>query len=365
LTIYKEIGYLPYSKGVVHMRSVYYVRYNQLMMAFRRKRYFREGHLEVCTCLLAIFLFSSLRLEAMEKVIITHSVGLSSTVAPLFYGIDRGFFKEQNIDLEYRILKTELGITALLNGEVDYSYSGGTGMRAAMRGLPIHVLSFDLERLTHYLMGGPNIKTANDLKGKRIGVSSFGASADLGARACLKSMGIDPTKDVTIIAMGSASIRYKALQAGAVAAIPVPLPQNMQMKKEGFNELCYAGRLFKGAVSGLVASIEKIKNKPEQVKGMLRGLLKTSRSLTQEKSRFVDFLVARLNLDRDIAEETAKVLVEGQTKDGIIEGSDLQKIIDSERRAAKIEKEVKPSDIFDYSLLREVLREENINGRSK
>ena len=337
----------------------------QFSACILKTAWFRANRLVVPTVIIIFCLLTPWRSDAIEKVIISHSVQLSATVAPLFYGINRGFFKDESIDLEYRILKTELGVTAMLNGEVDYVYSAGTGIRAAMRGIPIRVLSFDLDRLTHYLIGRPEIKSGADLKGKIVGVSLFGASADISARACLRSLGVDLKNDVTIVSMGSASIRYKALQNGSVAAIPVPLPENIPIKKEGFNELCYAGRLFKGAVSGLVASTQKMQNKPEQVKGMLRGLLKTSRSLSKEKSQFVDFLVSRIKLERDAAEETAAVLIESQTTDGMIQGDDLQAVIDAERRIAEVKKLIKPSEVVDYSLLRGILNQEKSAAGSR
>jgi NitT/TauT family transport system substrate-binding protein len=296
--------------------------------------------------------------DALDKVTISHSVTLSATVAPLFYGIQRGFFRDENIDLDYRVLRADIGIKALLNGEVDYIYSASTATRASIRGLPIRALSYDLERLLHFLMGRPGVRTASDLKGKIIGVSSFGASGDVAARACLRSMGVDPKKDVTLVAVGADSVRYNALKAGSVEAIIAPLPRNLIMKKEGFNELCYAGRLSKGTVGGVITTIDRIHSKPEQAKAMLRAMLRTSRSLNRERSDFVEFLVTRIKLDRDIAKETASLLSDGQTKNGIIEESDLQAVIDSERQFLQVEKPVKPSDVADYRLLKQVLSRE-------
>ncbi len=265
---------------------------------------------------------------------------------------------ETKISISNRTLRTDIGIKALLNGEVDYIYSAGTAIRASIRGLPIRALSYDLERLPHFLMGRPGVKSANDLKGKIIGVSSFGASGDVAARACLRSMGIDLKKDVTIVSIGADSIRYNAIKAGSVEAIIAPLPRNILLKKEGFTELCYAGRLFKGAVSGVIATVDKIRNKPGQAKAVLKGMLKTSRSLKKEKKEFVEFLITRIKLDRDVAEETASVLIDGQTKDGIIDEKDLQAVIESEKQIAQVEKSVKVSDVADYSLLREILSKE-------
>jgi len=61
-----------------------------------------------------------------------------------------GFFRDENIDLEYRVLRADIGVNAMLNGEVDYIYSAGTATRASIRGLPIRALSYDLERLLHF-----------------------------------------------------------------------------------------------------------------------------------------------------------------------------------------------------------------------
>ena len=319
---------------------------------FRRKRLIEAA-------ILSLFLFIAPgSLLALEKVSMAHSVSLSASIAPLLYGIHRGFFRDENIDLEYRVLRADIGVKALVTGEVDYIYSAGTAIRASIRGLPIRALSYDLERLLHFLMGRPGVTTANELKGKIIGVSSFGASGDVAARACLTSLGIDIKKDVTLVSMGVDSIRYNALKAGSVEAIIAPLPRNIMMKKEGFTELCYAGRLFKGTVGGVIATTDKIRKRPDQARAMLKAMLKTSRSLKKEKADFVNFLVTRIKLDRDVAEETAAILGEAQTKDGMIDEVDLQAAIDSERQLLRVEKPVKISDVADYSLIREIIRKE-------
>lgn len=207
-------------------------------------------------------------------------------------------------------------------------------------------------------MGRPAVRSAADLRGKIVGVSSPGASGDVAARACLRSLGLEPKKDVIIVSMGSDAIRYSAIKAGSVEAIIAPLPRNIQLKKEGLNELCYAGGLFKGAVSGVVATLERIRGKPEQARAMLRGVLKTSRSLTKEKNSFIEFLVTRVKLDRDVASETAAVLIDAQTKNGIIEEPDLLQVIETEKQIVGVDKPIKIADVADYSLLREVLSKE-------
>ena len=74
----------------------------------------RKAGLAVC---LLYSICSTGAIAAAEKVVIAHSVQLSATIAPLLYGIQRGFFRDENIDLEYRMLPTHIGVKALLNDD--------------------------------------------------------------------------------------------------------------------------------------------------------------------------------------------------------------------------------------------------------
>ena len=157
----------------------------------------------------------------------------------------------------------------------------------------------------------------------------------MAARACLRSLGLEPKKDVIIVSMGSDAIRYSAIKAGSVEAIIAPLPRNIQLKKEGLNELCYAGATLQGRGFRRGCDPGAYPRQTRTGKAMLRGVLKTSRSLTKEKNSFIEFLVTRVKLDRDVASETAAVLIDAQTKNGIIEEPDLLQVIETERQSRR------------------------------
>ena len=114
----------------------------------------------------------------------------------------------------------------------------------------------------HFLMARPEITSAALLKGKRVGVSSFGATGDLAARVALQSVGLDPNRDVTIVTLGSDTLRFAALQAGTVHATHMPLPFNIQMKKDGYRELFYAGKVLQRPLTGLATTTDKIQKNP-------------------------------------------------------------------------------------------------------
>jgi NitT/TauT family transport system substrate-binding protein len=289
---------------------------------------------------------------AQEKVIVGHSARAALSIGPLLYGIERGFYRDEGIDLVYVSIRADLGIKALLSGDIDYSYSTGTIIRGAILGLPVRNLSFDFARVLHALMSRPEIPNAAALKGKRVGVSSFGATGDLAARVALRSLGLDPEKDVTIITLGTDTLRHAALLAGTVQATHMPVPLNIQLKRQGYHELVYAGNILQRPLTGLATSLEKIQKNPGQVQRMVRAFLRATRALKSEKAGFTAFAQKKYGYPKDVMEEAYKYLVDALSQDGFVDDGALQGAIDEAKSLAKINKPISQSDVVDYSFLR-------------
>jgi len=303
--------------------------------------------------IIIILLISSFSIAtAQEKVIVGHSARAALSIGPLLYGIERGFYRDEGIDLVYVSLRADLGIKALLSGDIDYSYSTGTIIRGAILGLPVRNLSFDFSRVLHALMSRPDIPNATALKGKRVGVSSFGATGDLAARVGLRSLGLDPDKDVTIITLGTDTLRHAALIAGTVQATHMPVPLNIQLKKEGYHELVYAGKILQRPLTGLATSVEKIQKNPGQVQRMVRAFVRATRALKSERAGFIAFAQKKYGYSKDVMEEAYKYLIDALSQDGFVDDSSLQAAIDEAKGLAKITKPISQSDVVDYSFLR-------------
>ena len=307
--------------------------------------------------LLCTFLtFHVSTVSSQEKVIVSHTTRGSLSIGPLLYGIERGFYRDEDIDLLYVSIRADLGIKTLITGDVDYLYSVGTIIRGAVLGLPVKALSFDFAKVMHFLMARPEMTSGAMLKGKRVGVSSFGATGDLAARVALQSIGLDPSRDVTIVTLGSDTLRYAALQAGTVHATHMPLPFNIQMKKDGYRELFYAGKVLHRPLTGLATTVDKIKKNPRQVQRMVRAFLRTTRALKSERSEFLAFAQKRFGFTKEVIEEAYKVMVDALSNDGIVEDGVLQSAIDEAKAVANVSKPVNHADVVDYSFLREAIR---------
>jgi ABC-type nitrate/sulfonate/bicarbonate transport system substrate-binding protein len=163
---------------------------------------------------------------------------------------------------------------------------------------------------------------------------------------------LDPTKDVTIVTLGADTLRYAALQSGTVQATHMPIPLNIQMKKEGYNELFYAGKVLQRPLTGLATTTDKIRKNPQQVQRMVNAFLRATRALKNERAGFIGFAQKKFGYSKEMTEEAYKVLVDALSQDGIVDDSVLQAAIDEAKSVTNITKPISHADVVDYSFLR-------------
>jgi len=292
--------------------------------------------------------------QGLEKALITHS-SESISIAPLTYGIEKGFYRKEGIDLQFRILRGDLAISSLVSGkEVDYIYGAGTAFLAAVRGAPVKILSHDFKSVLFYLIAQPTVRSPKDLKGKKIAVSSLGGTGAASARACLKALDLDPDKDMTFIVIGAASVRMAAMESGSVEAAIMPVPWNSRMKQKGFREMVFAGNVISQPLTGIATSKEKIEKNRAQVAKVLRGFMRSLRAVREEKKDFIDFIGRKFNLEPRVAEETYQVVLQTLSEDGTVSQQALEDLLEQMKKETGIKREIAVQDIVDYRLLRQV-----------
>lgn len=309
----------------------------------------------VIVCLLSFA--PSGRSQAPEKLLITHS-SESISITPLIFGIEKGYYRREGIDLQFRVLRGELAVSSIVGGkDVDFMYGAGTAITAAVRGLPMKVVSHDFKSLLFYLMGSPRVRGGQDLKGKKVAVASLSGTGALATKASLRALGVDPDKDVTLIVIGAASIRMAALEAGSVEAAIMPVPWNFRLTQKGFKELIFTGKVLSQPLTGIATSRERIENNPEQIKRMLRGFLRSLKAVKEEKKDAVEFIGRRFGLDAPTAEETHKIVLQTLSDDGTVSDGALRDLIEFTKQESGVKREINFRDIVDYSLVRQVHRE--------
>lgn len=295
--------------------------------------------------------------QSLDKLLITHS-SESISITPLIYGIEKGFYRKEGVDLQFRVLRGELAVSAIMGGkDVDYMYGAGTAFTAAVRGLPMKVVSHDFKSLLFYLMGNPRVQSGQDLKGKKIAVASLSGTGALATRASLKALGVDPEKDVTLIVIGSASVRMAAMEAGSVEAAIMPVPWNIRLRQKGFKELIFTGKVLSQPLTGLATSRERIEKNPEQVKKMLRGFLRSLKAVKEDKKDVVEFIGRKFSLEPAAAEETHRIVLQTLSDDGTVGDAVLKDLLEQTKQEIGVKREIAIKDIVDYSFVRQVTKE--------
>jgi NitT/TauT family transport system substrate-binding protein len=173
-----------------------------------------------------------------------------------WYAKDRGIFAENGLDVE--LVSIDGGsrtMAALISGEVKLAQLGGSEVMSAQVGGGDLVITAVLAPVYPYLfMAAADIKTPADLRGKKVGISSPGGSADIATRKVLAAFNLDPDKDVTLVSLGSHEQRTAALLAGSIHAAVDDPPNLTKLRDAGYHSLYdLAGQKLAAANTAIVA----------------------------------------------------------------------------------------------------------------
>lgn len=285
-------------------------------------------------------------------------MGSSSTnvsFLALYTALNRGFFKDEGIDLEIVFMPANLASTAVLNGDIDYNGAVTGTIGAAVQGRPMKVLLFTVSKPLLFLMGQKNITDLKQLKGKKIAGSSPGGSATLLANQALKQIGLEPGKDVSVLQMsGNAASRYAVLESGVVDASLLSVPENIIALEKGYNELLFLGDVVEFPQNGFGTSEKRIRENPDEVYRMVRATLRGLQFIWDKNNgeAVTNILMKQWKVnDRKMAAEMARQVSRVLTKDAYVKPESVQVLVDLARESAKVTKPINAMDVVDYSFL--------------
>jgi NitT/TauT family transport system substrate-binding protein len=281
-----------------------------------------------------------------------HSMGY----LPLIVAIHRGFFKDEGIELELIRLVPTVAHNALLLNEVQYHGLADSGLRLAARGAPLKAIFYGADRPMYYLVGRKEIQTVAELKGKKVGVSTFGGTSDLSARLLFQRHGIDE-KNTVLLQFGNESTRVGALKAGAADAIIVPVPAVAILKQEGDREIAFVGDAVEFASNGYTTTDKRIKENPQEVKKVVRAIYRGLRFAKENPEETIKIIEKEWKIKTDIARGSYEAIIKALNEDGIIGEKQLSIHFDLIRRTEKDIGEIAIDKVVDFALLREVRRE--------
>ena len=275
----------------------------------------------------------------------------------------KGFFKDENIESEIIRMNPNVAITALATADVDYCQLFGAVVGGAIAGLPVRIVAGFLDNWPITLIAQPELKSLKELKGKTLGISSFGATPDVGARMMLKQAGVDPDKDIKVLALGSDAARITALKQRVVDVIVISPPADSQMEKQGYRILARAYELFSFPYLGLGTHTRKLKERPDEIRKVIKATIRANRFIRDNREEAVRILIEWGKVESDYAYASYDALKNLFNADGAVPQDGLRLVIDQARRSAKVTREVTAAEVADLTILRQAQRELGIKAR--
>lgn len=274
---------------------------------------------------------------------------------PVAIALQRGFFKEQNLDVKLILTRSDVDRAALVTGNIDFTLRGSSTVLSAARGLPVRMLFVTTVKPFWALVVRPEVNAVKDLKGKVMSVAGIAGGQHIATRVILKKYGLDPDKDVTfkVISPGS---RLPGLMSGAMDAGLMEYSEAFRAKKNGYKILLNAAEHYSILAGAIGASGKKLREHPDQVKRFLRANVKGLRHMQENRSATFDTMVNWLKVDREMAEGVYDLAINNFAKDGSVDEATLQGVIDDQLAEAKI-KEVPLSQVTDFAPLYQILKE--------
>lgn len=292
----------------------------------------------------------------LKKVIVgTSSPGLFEF--PVTIAIEKGFYREEGIEPLMVRMSAGTAVQATIAGSVDYNLMPGASATASLNGAPLRIVMGILTRPLHVLVVRKEINSFRDLKGKTIGISSFGATADVLVRLGAKHFNMDPSKDFFILQVGGSSARFAALQNGSIDATPLDTAYLPKAEQMGFKAVVDFADLFEAPVSAWVTTYRKIMESPGEIKQIIRATVKSVQYFRKNKGEMITALSSHFKVDdvggRFLYEASLKSL----TADGRMTEEGTELFVQQSKSVLKTTKEVSTAQVIDWSIVNQVRKE--------
>jgi NitT/TauT family transport system substrate-binding protein len=295
---------------------------------------------------------------AATKIVAGYATMSASTLA-LWLAQDEKIFAKNGIDTDLVFMPGSPTLIAAINsGGIAVGFTGGTAiLAAAAGGADFKVLAASHVRASHDLVVKPDIKRAEDLRGRRIGVTSIGGTGWMAAMLVFEQLGVNPEKDKMIVsAFGDMRVISRALETGTIDGALVTGNFTAQFKRAGFNIL---GELERVPMMGNAVVVKQsfLLSQREFLRSFLRVIAEAQIFVLSpiKKAAVLKVLTKRLSIsDPAVAEDALEDLLKRLDKKPIpsIQGlRNIQRFLQT--RNPKVG-EVKLDQLIDDSIVREL-----------
>src|SRR5262245_3700995 len=234
---------------------------------------------------------------------------MNARLAPLWLAEEQGFFSKYGMESQAVFLRSAtLLVTGLSSGDIDVGTGGGSAaLAAASAGHDVKVIGSFSTRNSYDFVARAAIKRPEDLRGKKVGVTSIGGGSWMGAMLWLEQLGLDPQRDqITILAVGDQTVQSQAVENGTVDATPLDGVFSRRLRQKGLTILGEYADLKQPMINqSAMVSSAFLQQKPEVAENFMKAMIESFAFTFAPKNKpvVVQTIMRRLKADQNSAEE--------------------------------------------------------------
>ncbi|HEU4342893.1 MAG TPA: ABC transporter substrate-binding protein [Candidatus Binatia bacterium] len=262
---------------------------------------------------------------------------------------ERGFMKEESIDLRVIYIAPVTSIQAMLGGDVQFTGAGSSALVSIARGnTPLKVVLATNDRVLQWLLVRPEIASPKDLKGKKIATTGVGAIATFMLRQILSKHGLDGNKDVTYLDVGQGN-QLPALLGGGFDAAVLSVEQRYIGLDKGMRQMFFFGDEVKNSWGTLATTDKLIKENPTMVGGFVRAAIKSLRYMRQNREGTISALLKFSGVSREQAARVYNDLIGTFTRNGAVDEETQKNDLNIIRQVVNAAEPVPAARAYDFS----------------
>ena len=316
-----------------------------------------RGYLKVLVTVLAALIPVTASAQRLERAILAFGSS-GGNLTPFWVGRDAGLYRQYGLDVDVVFFRgSTIAINALATKDAQFAGLGASSsVLAKLGGVDTMLIATATPGLLFYLVASKDIKTANDLKGKKIAVSRPGTDSDLAARVAVQKLGLGE-KEVNYISIGSDTERVMAVSQGIVDATVVAVAGYVAAQRLGLNtlvDLAQANIPYEAA--SLITTQTLIRDNPEMVRRFTKGFVAAIHYSQTHRENTLKILSKYMRTsDKDVLNASYDYFVgRAIPRTPYVSERGLQAVIDFIRQRNPQTPNVKAADFMDNRFIKEL-----------
>jgi NitT/TauT family transport system substrate-binding protein len=307
-----------------------------------------------------VLLFGLPAVVSAQKLVVGYS-GVTAIQAPFWIMKDAGYLKQEGLDsnLIY-IAASSTMAQAMMAGEVAISTANSQAVvDTGLQGGDLVAVGAIVNFVALYIIAAPEIKSVQDLRGKPVGVTRFGATTDFAVQMFLKKYGLEPIRDVPIIQIGGLPELAAALSKRSIYAAAMSYPMGLVAQQAGMKMLAnLAKEEIPFVHQGLTTTGKFMRERRAQAKAFVRAYGRAVHFMHNRKQESKAILSRYTKVtDPAMLEGTMQYAFDFVEKVPLVKREAFQVTLDESGQKNPKAKLAKAEQFYDNSLVEELIKE--------